>query len=782
MRITLRRTIVIVTVWWLGFVILSLARLGSLGLLNVAGFSFLVFVPGALTLVAMRLETLSAWYFTLLAVGFSLLELITVALVGNTILPHLGVSRPLDWLPLVIGLSLLLAGLMRYIVWSRRTEPMDIMIRWSEFLPSARDKVLGLVPIMFVALAAMGATSLNNGGSNICTIVMLLGEVVFFALFMRKRIKLSDNAVALALYCVSLSLLFMTSLRGWHITGHDVEHEYRLFLLTANAGRWNISAARDAYNACLSITILPTVFYKLLDLPSAYVFKILNQMIFALAGPTVFLIARRYFNQFGAMLAAIYFVAFPTFFTDMPMLNRQEIAFVFLGVGVLALLSRHMTTTMRRSLFMLMCVGVILSHYATDYILLGLLLFCVLARAALAALARVVPRGKLYDVCNLQLWANGEQQLLVTVPMVVLLAVISFIWVVPLTRTYQQAAQTIAATVQNVQLDLTHSSNTAAAYYSFDALRGLDAQQRLARDFQQSTQYSRLHTAASDFYPASSYSNYQFRVIPTHPVPLTGVGAWLQRAGVAVTDIASPDIEDHARFLELMFAWGLVVMFFFGAYKAQFSRDYLLLQVGSYGVLATLLVMPVLLADYDVSRAFQQLLIVSGVPIVIGSVNLLPRRFAVANRYIALSAALIFFATSTGVFAGITGGVDAGLHLFNAGTYYDLYYTHAQEIAGARWLNALVASQPSARIQTEVYVDHYTDLTNSSVLQQNPINDLYPGIIRRDAYVFLGYTTVTKQQTSVFYNGEIITYQYPLQFLNQNKNLIYNNGGARVYR
>ena len=63
----------------------------------------------------------------------------------------------------------------------------------------------------------------------------------------------------MTIYLLSLSLLLMTSLRGWFVTGHDIQREFRVFELASGQGVWNIESFPDAYNACLSVTILPTI-------------------------------------------------------------------------------------------------------------------------------------------------------------------------------------------------------------------------------------------------------------------------------------------------------------------------------------------------------------------------------------------------------------------------------------------------------------------------------------------------------------------------------------------
>ena len=105
------------------------------------------------------------------------------------------------------------------------------------------------------------------------------------------------------LYLLSLALLLMTSLRGWYVTGHDIQVEYRVFQLTAAHARWDISDFHNAYNACLSITILPTELAQIVRVDSPYIYKVFFQLIFAACPVLVYAIARRYWPGPTAVLS-----------------------------------------------------------------------------------------------------------------------------------------------------------------------------------------------------------------------------------------------------------------------------------------------------------------------------------------------------------------------------------------------------------------------------------------------------------------------------------------------
>jgi len=193
-------------------------------------------------------------------------------------------------------------------------------------------------------------------------------------------------------------------------------------------------------------------------------------------------------------------------------------------------------------------------------------------------------------------------------------------------------------------------------------------------------------------------------------------------------------------------------------------------------------VLPVLSVDYGVLRSFQQSLMVLDVFLVAGSLTLIPRLAETRRILFASVLALGFFVSSTGMLTQALGGYDPQLHLNNSGTYYDTYYVHPEELAGMAWLTQKDVGTVDANVQSEVETYRYTFTDSKSLLRIDRLNDIYPQLVRQDSYVFLGYTNVRKQLATVSIDGDLVTYHYPLNFLDANKDLIYDNGGSRVYR
>ena len=62
------------------------------------------------------------------------------------------------------------------------------------------------------------------------------------------------------------------------------------------------------------------------------------------------------------------------------------------------------------------------------------------------------------------------------------------------------------------------------------------------------------------------------------------------------------------------------------------------------------------------------------------------------------------------------------------------------------------------------------------------ITDIYPTVIRRSSWTILDYSIVHGDQASMFYEGNQVAYAYPVGILQASKNLVYNDGGAEIYR
>jgi uncharacterized membrane protein len=341
-------------------------------LVYTLGFVTTLILPGFLILYLLSCKKLELKVI-LLSVPLSLLNLFAIGLACNYIPQMFNVVHPLNSALILFFEDLSIISLIGAIVVRRnRLSPFKI------FLPTLGifDFLLFAVGAIMVLLAVFGTFRLNNGSSDIVTMTCLLLGLFLGTVTVCFSNRLSEPVKLLVIYFIALSLLLIVSLRSSYITGHDVKQEYLVYTITNYLGKWSIGNYRDAYNACLSITILPLELSKLFHVTGYTIFKVCFQSLFAVTPLYIYQISRKYFSSRIAIIGSLLYITYPTFTADSTMINRQEIAFIFFGSLMLVWFS-HSEDWLKRhwqALFILVAAGVILSHYSSAYTTVFILL------------------------------------------------------------------------------------------------------------------------------------------------------------------------------------------------------------------------------------------------------------------------------------------------------------------------------------------------------------------------------------------------------------------------
>jgi uncharacterized membrane protein len=780
--ISRNKLFLVIITWWLFFVALSIRSFISFQILNIAGFTALIILPGLLTLLILKINLKEFWGYMGLTVGISLLELMILGLLVNTLLPNAGFDMPLTkeiLLPTISFFIIILTSIAWY-----RNNGLNIAINNKLLIfENNYEFILAFFPVIFVLMSILGAIRLNNGEDGIITLMMLIGIGIYMSILIFFNKKLGENVIPTAFFFISLSLLFMTSLRGWYITGHDIQVEFSVFELAANNNLWSIASFHNAYNACLSITILPTIFSKLLHISDPYVFKVLFQIIFAMVPSIIYLTIKKYTTSFIAILSVIYFISFPTFFGDMPMLNRQEIAFLFLSLMFYIMFKENILVKLRKYLFIILGLGLILSHYSTTYSIIAILIFLVCFRPFLKkSLGYILFRkGKLIDSGINIFESKSSKSNLITIPMVIALISASFFWSSILTKTSSGSIdrvlnETLTA-IRNNALDAKSGDTAYSLFYG----KNIDPETELTDYNNKVVLETRKNAPDGVYYDDVTYAKYPIKVVPDEISTLTRLGKELESTGINITSFNYAVRQGSAKILQILIIVGFIFVLFKRKYlQKTLDVEFVLLALGSLILVLSQVILPVLSAEYGLLRAFQQALFFLGIFIVIGSLAL-TSYLGKTNQIVLTSLlAISFFFSSTGVFTSLLGGYGPQLHLSNDGSYYDLYYMHDSEATSIKWLNKSIETSEDSH--AEIQSDRLAILKAKTFFDIDFLNDIYPALIRKNAYVYLGFRNTIKKQSSITYNSDTITYAYPVQFLEDNKDLIYNNGYSIIYK
>lgn len=733
----------------------------------VAGFLLAIPLPAWMLSQKIDWRTDSPTERFLYSVVSAILGLILIGLVINTILPHLGVSRPLDRIPVLASVDLWLLALG---IWRP--------YRFTPIIPRPRldnlkgaDWAVGLLSALCVLLAIVGANRLNNGAGDGVTLFMLLLTAAVLVLMFAKRDTLNPGTLTVAVYFLSAAMLLMTSLRGWYTTGHDIQEEYYVFQLTKRSGDWNIGAFENAYNACLSITILPTELWQLMRINDPYIYKFWFQLLFALCPVFVYRISLRYTNSAMAIIAVMYFVAFPTFFTDMPYLNRQEIAYLFVAACIMAATDQDVPRDTAHIRIGIFSVGVVLSHYSTAYVFLGTLMLGWIIYKLFAAFRFMRANGRGAA------WPKAKK--LVLVPSINLINVLVMLagiglWNGLATHTVGGFGSVITQAIDSLRGGTGDKNNT-----STDAVSLGSPAQVIEQYYKSTLNQPNATRIAEGYYTAAELAKYPLTPVSFPNMPVTSVGKVADKFGINVATFNSLLRAGVSHLLQLFVVLGLFSAFA----RARKNRSMLLTELiaialGALIIVALQVVLPVLSADYGVLRAFQQALIAFGPLVAVGSLAIfrfLPPKW---SPRAAFSIAFVFFLSLVGVISQITGGYAGQLNLNNSGMYYELYYTQPQSVTALDWLQSSI---PSGKKQPVVDMDQFAYQELQTYTNLNIGNSVFPTLIQKDAYVFLGYQTIATGSDTLYVNENQGPYKYPVGLLNSSVNLVYSSNAARIY-
>jgi len=730
------------------------------------GFWFILGYPAYLSYTSSFWRGASAGERAGYSVAVVILLLLLGGLFANTFLPLVGLGRPLDTVPVVVMADVLDVGL--YLLRRRFPAP----VRWRVQIASAgrRETRLIVASALCVPLVVLGANRLNNGAGDQLTLAGLACMLLTFALLLRWQRWVREGAISIVIYLISLSALLMTSLRGWSVTGHDIQGEYQVFQLTSAHGRWDISSLpHSTYNACLSITILPTEISRVLHVYDPDIFKLCFQLLFALCPVLVYAISRRHWSKLISIVAVIYFVGFPTFFTDMPYENRQEIGFLFVSAGILAITNYWWTTRQRRAGLVVAALGIELSHYSTMYIFLGILI----VGWAATRLAARLPWSRRRGGPASDRAPRGVVGYTVNIGSVMAVAAILLAWGGLATRTAGTALSAIESTFS--------SSGGRSADVLYGVLHGsVPPPQVLLKQYRQQT-LKQNAASGSFFVPASVAAQYPTPYVTLPSLPLTKVGRLLNDHGIPVSTVNTVVRQGAAKDEQLFIVVGFVAILATAGFRRKLGAEFIALSIGSIVMLGLITLLPELSVEYGVLRAFQEALIMISPMLVVGSLTVFSPLGEVWKVRAATVLCLFFFFSTTGLMPQLLGGYPPQLNLNNSGQYYNSYYVHPQELAAVSWLankpgvlpEGIEASAPSARF----YFTAPSDVTGKQF-----VIPAFPSLIERKSWLLLDYATVKTRYATVDLDSDLVNYLFPIALVENSKDLVYNNGGAEVYK
>ena len=335
---------------------------------QILGFLFLTILPGFLILNALKLEKLYFLEKFILSWGLSISFLMFFGLLVNNSFFDLGYSTPLATIPLLISFNL--AFIILAIIGYRINK--DTVFSLPQLNLTTSEKAFLIVPVLFPALSIFGIHIMNTTDNNTILMFLLFLIPIYVAFVCFFNHKFPKRHYPVVIFLISLSILLMLSLTSNHLIGRDTHAEYHLFRITMDNLHWNIIGC-GPFDACLSISLLPTIYQSFLNVNHEYLFKILYPLLYSISPLIIYVISKKYVRESYAFLASLFFMS-QHIFIDTTSNSRTGIAVLFFALSMMVLFNDEIDPLKKRILFIIFMASCVVSHYSTTYIFFFILL------------------------------------------------------------------------------------------------------------------------------------------------------------------------------------------------------------------------------------------------------------------------------------------------------------------------------------------------------------------------------------------------------------------------
>jgi len=334
----------------------------------LVSFIYLGLVPGILIIRMLRLHKLDTIESILCTVGLSISFLMFTGFATNLIYPFLGISKPLSILSITMTISVLVTGLILLCYW-REKNSIPVSHKTISLINILNSKTLFLLLLPFLSI--LGAFLVKNYNSNL--ILMFLMILIVLVILLIAYEIIPDHLYPLAIFTISLSLLYQNSLITDYLWGFDIHAEYYFSNLVISNSYWSSGINAD-YNSMLSIVMLGPIFSMISGIELKWVFKIIYPLFYSLVPLGMYYIIQKQTNNKIAFLSVLFLISGFTFYSEVLAIAKQQIAELFYIILLLLLIENRMDKMKKSLLFIIFGFSLTVSHYGLSYIFIILLI------------------------------------------------------------------------------------------------------------------------------------------------------------------------------------------------------------------------------------------------------------------------------------------------------------------------------------------------------------------------------------------------------------------------
>lgn len=329
---------------------------------QIFGFFFLNLLPGLLILHILKLNKLDFVEKFVLSIGLSISYAYFFGLLINDLLFSLGYKTPLSTISLIISLNL--SFILLAIIGNKVNKNSLFPIPNLNLITT--EKAFLIIPVLFPGLCIYGMYLMNITDNNIILMFLLLLVPAYIVLVCFFNHKFPKRMYPVLIFLISLSLVLQLALRSNHLLGSDVHSEYYLFHTTLDNLHWSIFG-NNLLSACLSISLLPTIYQSILNIQSEYLYKVLPSLLCSPFPIIIYIVSNKYIDEGYAFLASCYFMS-NNVFLSAEYNARGDIALLFFALAMMMLFSDKIELLKKRTLFIVFMASCMVSHYSNTYI------------------------------------------------------------------------------------------------------------------------------------------------------------------------------------------------------------------------------------------------------------------------------------------------------------------------------------------------------------------------------------------------------------------------------
>lgn len=320
------------------------------------GIALAAVVPGLLLTRLLGIEPGSVGVLAIFSVGTSLAVLSVVTVSASVVLPLVGITDPISFLPLAVLLSVLLSVFVISIVGTERSDPVRHGL-------SVTPSPVALALLALPALAVVAAFLLTEYGTTVGMILFVI-SVGVVVLIVPTAVVPVDQYPAV-IFFVSLSTLLHRNLASSHVIGADIQLEYFLSARIARSHRW-VPDIHGSLSGLPLITSTPAAVSAIAGIDHLISFKFLFVFSFSLVPLGVYYLARDLFDDDIAVFASLFFLFYHITFYFTP--GKQQLSQLFVVLLLVLFFRNDIAETGPRVAAVLLTVALVFSHYGTTYV------------------------------------------------------------------------------------------------------------------------------------------------------------------------------------------------------------------------------------------------------------------------------------------------------------------------------------------------------------------------------------------------------------------------------